>query len=220
MYIKRFLIGNWWKIMLFRDMDFNCLQSEQHLLRRCLKTYRNHGYNGITPEYVRYVTPFFQNSDPKKFRCFLSISCCFSRKKRQKTVSFDDFTPKTSAGEVKTRRSCNVSSYGDEWIVLSGDPWRDLHRKSQSHLRPGNFTVFTCFYYTLGINRHILRWWLGCPITSETHSIYRFHYHSQEVIGYLGIDIKNTVLQSNKAIENPAFWRYLPGKTGISPWLS
>ena len=68
----------------YSEIDFNCLQSEQHLLRRCLKTYRNHGYNGITPKYVRYVTPFFQNLDPKKFLCFLSISCCFSRKERQK----------------------------------------------------------------------------------------------------------------------------------------
>ena len=42
--------------------------------------------------------------------------------------------------------------------------------------------------HTLGILAHLVRGWLGCPITSETRGIYRFHYHSEKVIGSLGIE--------------------------------
>ncbi len=35
-------------------------------------------------------------------------------------------------------------------------------------------------------SRHILRWWLGCPITETNCIVFRFHYHSQKVIGSLG----------------------------------
>ena len=43
----------------------------------------------------------------------------------------------------------------------------------QPETSTGEFTGFLnhrqlCWMLSLGINRHILRWWLGCPITSST----------------------------------------------------
>ena len=38
-----------------------------------------------------------------------------------------------------------------------------------------------------GVNRHILRWMSkGCIITETKSKVFRFHYHSQKVIGSLG----------------------------------
>ena len=42
---------------------------------------------------------------------------------------------------------------------------------------------------SLGINRHILSWWARGVQSPPKRIVFRFHYHSQKVIGFLGIPL-------------------------------
>ena len=45
---------------------------------------------------------------------------------------------------------------------------------------------FVSLTKALGINRHILRWWARGLQSPPICTVFRFHYHSQKVRGYLG----------------------------------
>ena len=52
----------------------------------------------------------------------------------------------------------------------------------------GPFLLGTLSYrfFSLGINRHILSWWARGVESPPKRIVFRFHYHSQKVIGSLG----------------------------------
>ena len=56
---------------------------------------------------------------------------------------------------------------------------------SQDSTVPG-----VCRFESLGILAHLVKWWVGCIITSESRG-FRFHYHSQKVIGFVGNMLRN-----------------------------
>ena len=74
-----------------------------------------------------------------------------------------------------------ISSRNCVWLFLVSLPkTNSLHPKIGRNATGNSSSKPRWFYVlrspqTLGILAHLVRWWLGCTITSETHRSFRFH---------------------------------------------